>query len=340
MSESVSTDAGAAPAPAIPDGAPASLPPPNTQEGISISEAARLLRNQRRTPQQGQGGQPPAQASPESIADAMAKALGETPAEAQPGEQPPPAEVPRGVEIDGRRWDEGELRRQLSLAADYTQKTQALAEQQRQLQGQAEALAQMLPHIGPELAKLQQTLEGVQPPDESLITTDPQLYLHQQHAYHQALREQQRLLQLSAMQTQAQQQALARKVAEANDVLAKEFPSFWADPTTREAAQKEIVAWARTKGGYKDSELIGLADARHVVTMIKAMAYDRMREGTRTSAPMPTLAAPARGAPPPPPQHAAVQQAEATFNEKPNIRNAAALLTARGRTSNGSTPGY
>jgi hypothetical protein len=59
------------------------------------------------------------------------------------------------------------------------------------------------------------------------------------------------------------------------------------------------------------------------------MAYDKFVAGAKTQAPTQRLAAPVRGAPPPPAPTERIQLAEQSFGERPNIRNAAALLAAR-----------
>jgi hypothetical protein len=63
--------------------------------------------------------------------------------------------------------------------------------------------------------------------------------------------------------------------------------------------------------------------------MMKAMAYDKWVQGAKTTAPSQRLAAPVRGAPPPPAPTERISVAEQSFDQRPNIRNAAALLAAR-----------
>jgi hypothetical protein len=263
----------------------------------------------------------------------MARALG---VEAPPGAQPPPAESTPGpdIELDGRRYRADELRRLINEGGDYTKKTQALAEQQRsfgeqqrQLQMQTQALAQVLPYIQPEIARLTAALQDVPVPDRSLVESNPQEYLRQQVRFEDALREQQRLAGLNQLQSEAQARAAQQRLEQANEQLAKDFPS-WRDPKERAAWQQEIVDWALEKGGYSRDELKGLTDARHLRTMIKALQFDRWMSGAQTSAPA-SLAAPVRGMPPPPSPSAQVQQAQQAFDTKPSIRSGAALLGAR-----------
>jgi hypothetical protein len=350
----------ATPAPASNDANVVSAPPPASQSPISVSEAGRMLAAKRRQ-DAAQGQQPatrppaaqgqtappaaptapaeakPAADSPKDSYDTIAKALGLDQG-VQPADGAAPAAEPgvAGIEIDGQRLTVQQIKTALGQAQDYTRKTQELAAQRQQLQAQAEALAQVLPHIQPELQKLGQQLQGVTPPDPALVDTDPQGYLRQFAAYQQAAAEQQRLGQLSQLQQEAYQRAMTQQVEAGNKVLAEKY-EFWRDDAARAAVQRDIASWALSKGGYNRQELQGLSDPRHVENMMKAMMFDRWVEGAKTAAPRQPQTARIRGAAPPPAPAAAVADAEAAFNAAPNARNAAVLLSAQRRAAaNGS----
>ena len=374
MSES-SSSAPAAPAapaaaqPATP--APATnqnvvnAPAPASQESISLSDAGRLLARRRQEAAREAQGQPTARlnpspapagppgqltapveskpaapAAPTDSYDTIAKALGleQGAAPAAPIDGAPAAETPTdGVyTIDGHRVTAAQIRTAMGQAADYTRKTQELAQQRQQLQQQAEALATVLPHIQPELAKLGQQLQGAAPPDPRMIDTDPQGYLRQFAAYQAATAEQQRLGTLTQLQQQAYERSMSQQVEAGNKMLSEKY-EFWRDDASRSAVQRDIARWAESKGGYTRQELQGLSDPRHVESMMKAMMFDRMVEGAKTTAPKPVQTAQVRGVRPPPAAAAQVQQAEQAFEARPNARNAAALLSARRSNANGST---
>ena len=348
----------ATPAPASPTNL-VNAPPPASQEAISLSDAGRLLARRRqeaareaqnlpaptnRAAPQTAPAQPaaPAESKPDAPADSydtIAKALG-LPEGGQPtapdGTQPAPEAPVAGIEIDGQRYSQQQLRQAVLQAQDYTKKTQELAAQRQQLQQQAEALATVLPHIQPELAKLGQQLQAAPPPDHTLIESNPQEYLRQFHAYQQAAAEQQRLGTLTQLQQQAYQRAMEQQVEAGNKVLAEKY-EFWRDDAMRGLVQRDIAKWAQSKGGFTHQELQGLSDPRHVDTMLKAMMYDHMVDGTKTSAPQRPQTARVRGSPPPPAPAAAVHAAEQAFEAQPNTRNAAALLSARRSNANGSS---
>jgi hypothetical protein len=234
-----------------------------------------------------------------------------------------------GIEIEGQRYSTAQLREAVLKAGDYTKKMQEVADGRRHLQAQQEALATVLPYIQPELARLGERVQNVpQRPDPALLETNPQQYLRDRAVYEQAVEEQQRLGNLTALQQQAHNRAMEQQVAQANEALAKEFP-FWGNPQERQAAQAEIVEWATTKGGFSQDELRGLTSPHHLKAMMKAAMFDRMMAGAKTTAPTQRLAAPVRGSPPPAPISERIQQAETVFADKSNVRNAAALLAAR-----------
>jgi hypothetical protein len=366
MSETTNNSTPAAPAPAqAPDAAPASAPPPASQPGISVSEAARLLNQQRKAAApQGTPPAPPAadprvkpgearKPSPNEVAaaaaqkpaDAAPKPAAATPADGLsaldralgvPGEAPAPDAGP-AIEIEGRRYTAAQVREAISKAGDYTQKTQALAEQHRQLQAQQQALAAVLPYIQPELAKLQNVVGAeLQKPDIGLMQSDPQRYFIELHRYEQVRAEQERLGGLTRIQAEAAQRAMEQQVAAGNEQLAREFP-FWADAKERAAAQAQIVDWATNKGGFSRDELRGLTDPRALKLMMKAMQFDKWVAGARTSAPAQTTQAPVRGTAPPPAPTERVSVASEAFETKPSIRSGAALLAARrAATTNGA----
>ena len=377
MSES-SGSAPAAPAPAPAAAQPATpapatntnvvnAPAPASQESISLSDAGRLLARRRQEAAREAQGQPTARlnpspapagppgqltapveskpaapAAPTDSYDTIAKALGleQGAAPAAPDGTAPAAETPTdGVyTIDGHRVTAAQIRTAMGQAADYTRKTQELAQQRQQLQQQAEALATVLPHIQPELAKLGQQLQGAAPPDPRMIDTDPQGYLRQFAAYQAATAEQQRLGTLTQLQQQAYERSMSQQVEAGNKMLSEKY-EFWRDDASRSAVQRDIAKWAESKGGYTRQELQGLSDPRHVESMMKAMMFDRMVEGAKTTAPKPVQTAQVRGVRPPPAAAAQVQQAEQAFEARPNARNAAALFSARRSNANGSSNG-
>jgi len=340
MSESITAPADA-PAPQSGPGVANAPPPALSGEPLSISEAAREMQRRgqekRRAAAEGQpSGAAPAAAPPQAaqpaapapareVADDIAAALGLPEA---PSAEAPAESTADGFAIDGRHYSASELKSLVAAGTDYTRKTQALAEQQRQLQAQQEALQTTIPFLQPELERLQQQIQGVQMPPEELSRTDPQAYVQQLAAYNAAMQQQQRLAQLGQLSQQAHAQAMQRAVEESNRKLAEQFPQ-WSNPETRAQWQAAIAEWAVEKGQYSKDELKALVDHRHLLTMMKAMQWDRMLAGAKTAAPVSRVQTMLRGQPPPVPATAQVQNAEQAFEGRQSFRNGLALLNAR-----------
>lgn len=310
-----------------------------TQAALSVSDAARVLRNQRRAQASqpvgighNSGEAPPPLPPAEPKADepkgvaALEAALGLPPGEVSHETTEAPA--PEALELDGRRWSHDAIREQIRLAADYTQKTQALAQQTRELQAQQQALGNFLQHLQPEIEALSRRVADVPRPDPALRATDPATYWDQWAQWQDSQAELQRMAQVNAIQMQARDAAMQQAVAQANAELARKYP-FWSDPVQRREIQQDVVNWARTQG-YTDAELQQLTNARYLETLIKARFYDKHVEGLRTRAPTPTVQPTAvRGAAPPPPPAARVSAAQEAFEASPSINAGAALIGAR-----------
>ena len=359
MSESTGPASPAAPTTADTSADTSYAPPPDSRPELSVSDAARLLRNARRAqapagqpgyghnsgepapisannqPQRtdqtsgvGERGSVPA-AQPSGV-EALEAALGLKPGDVPTqGSTPAPSTPPTmaDIEIEGQRWTHSQLRDAVLMARDYTQKTQAIAEQARQLQAQQQALAAALPLIQPEIEALQRRLMDAPRPDPALRATDPAAYWDQLASWQDAQIEQQRVMQLNQMQAQARDAAMAQQVAQANAELAQKYP-FWSDPQQRQQVQHSIVAWARTQG-YTDQELQGLTNPRYLETLFKASLFDKHVASVRGQAPTSSVQVQTRGAAPPPAPAARITQAQEAFEQRPNIANAAALIAAR-----------
>lgn len=354
MSESVSVPPMGSGADVSVDAPAPVSPAPNTQPAISISDAARMLRSARPAPQQAPPAPeaPPAEepsaAPPEapprraSGVEAMERALGLKPTEAAPeGQEEAPEASAASFEFEGRRLSESELRRELSLAKDYTHKTQQLAQQQRELQDARNMLAQFLPTIAPEIQRMQAQFQQTQPPDPLLKQTNPEAYVNQMNAFYETWAHNQRYEQMQQQMNQARDAAIGKAVEEGNRYLAEKY-AFWSDPQQRGEVQQHIRRWATQEAGYSDAELDGLTNPRYLETLMKAMAYDnQMKSMPRTAAPLPVVrAAPPRGQAPPPRPVEQVSAAAAAFEAKPSWQNGAALLSAQQNAARRSGNGH
>jgi len=339
-------------------------PAPDTRPELSVSDAARMLRNHRRAqpappPGDNSGGYghnsgeapPPESARPRQAPpdpaktaqpggmSALERALGLDSGDAPAAPDNPdgsvsretqdrtPAPTPAEIELEGRRYTQAELAAAIRQSQDYTQKTQQLSAQARQLQAQQQALAAALPLIQPEIEALQRRLAEAPRPDPQLRQTDPAAYWDQLATWQDAQIEHQRVLAIQTHQAQAREAAVAQAVDQANHELAQKYP-FWSDPQQRREIQQDIISWARTQG-YTDQELHGLTSAKYLETLFKASLYDRYQSRIKPQATQPAVGHAPRGTAPPPPPAARVREATETFEQRPTVANAAALIGAR-----------
>lgn len=351
MSDSNSSSgAPAAPAPSTGE-APSGPAPleqsPKLQGGLSTEDAVRRLTESRsgapRPPQQPRREPPRTDAAPESAADPIDALIGAFRAgEGTP--EPPPRpqganghdqapDAPIRLTIDGRTQDFApeQLVNELRKAADYTRKAQQLADLNRQVTERAEAIDRMLPVLVPEIerqiaaldAQLGQVIDW-----DALARSDPAEYVRQDALFKKAQAERQRLADLNAIQAQESQAANDRRLAEGHAQLAKALPG-WDNPQTRGKLQSEMIRWGR-QVGFSDQELSGIYEPRHITTLFKAMAFDRMMSNVKTDAP-PVPNVQRRGTPPPPSRERPVTDAEKRFSESHSMRDAVAVLNARRR---------
>ena len=81
---------------------------------------------------------------------------------------------------------------------------------------------------------------------------------------------------IGQIQQSEQAQAMQQRVAQEAQKLTAILPEF-SDPTKGETVRKEIRNYGKTLG-FTDEELSNVYDSRHVVTLHKAMMYDKLQK--------------------------------------------------------------
>ena len=197
-----------------------------------------------------------------------------------------------GVELDGKEVEVPleEARKGYLRTADYTRKTQVLAEERRAISAEREQVsreraqyAQLLPALA---AQLQQAMP--QPPDETLLHTDPAEYVRQE-AYYRKQAERLAAAQfehsrIQAAQAQEQQGSLQQRVVEERGKLLDAIPE-WKDEGKRKDGLGKVLDYGK-KQGFTDEELNQAYDHRAVVAMYKAMKYDELMGGANKPKPV------------------------------------------------------
>lgn len=286
----------AAPAPA-PESAPADTGP------VKPDDLAGLFRAELEAEQAGNKPTPakapePVEAAPEPQSAPIEDAVtAEAEQQDGPATDPEPAAItaPAGMsEADkavfaklppeAQNWI---AKREAETRADYTRKTQAVAEQRKAVEA---AQAQVLERLNQYDQVLSQfTTRPPVPPDPALRQTDPvafedQLagYVHAKHVYEVATAEQARVRQERDAEAKAQMETYWQEQAQQLATLAPEL----AAGTETARNQRRAVYDYGIKSGYS-KEMMDRASALDMVTLWKAQRYDAAL-AAKTTAPKPT----------------------------------------------------
>src|SRR6056300_579713 len=179
-----------------------------------------------------------------------------------------------------------ELMQGYQLGADYTKKTQEVAEQRKAVEAEQQAIQeakQVRDTYAQRLQAIEQFLTGNEDSPQDLAEmkeNDPIGYAvkvaeltEKKEQLAQVRAEQQRL----AQQQQAeQQQYMAKHVQQEATKLSQVLPEF-SDPTKGEQIRNEIRNYGKSIG-FTDQELSQVYDSRHVLTLHKAMMYDKLQK--------------------------------------------------------------
>ena len=268
---------------------PASGSESNFQQG-SVHEAANSFFNllgDEEAPSEGQ-----AEAAPEDEVELQGE---EAPQEYEEDDsdedsnEEPDQEEPRmaRIKVNGEELElsEDELINYAQQGVDYTKKTQQLAEQRKLLEQEAHSILearQMRDAYADRLQVLAQVLSESEQTEDlaALEENDPVGYAvavakqQQKEKQMNAVRaEQNRIAQEQQAERSAQMQ---QYVAQQADILSKAMPEY-ADPVKGESLRNDMRKFAKTVG-FSDDELANVIDSRHVITLYKAMQYDKLQQ--------------------------------------------------------------
>lgn len=219
------------------------------------------------------------------------EAEGEEPdAEGQEGEEkapePPKAPEPRvlKVKVDGMEQElpEEEVVKGYSRMADYTRKTQALAEERRRFEeAEVAPVREERRYYAERLAQLEEAIQTLAPekePDWNALrsTATPEEFTAQ-FAQWQAHR--QRTERIRAEQERVQERIREeearqfRATVERERTKLRELYPEWADPEKEKAHVADLSAYAKSLG-FTDDDLAHVTDHRVVALLDKARRFD------------------------------------------------------------------
>ena len=178
-----------------------------------------------------------------------------------------------------------ELIKGYQLGADYTKKTTEVAEQRKQVEAERQAIEEAK-YARDNYAQRLQAIDNFltsQMPQEDLNLlkeNDPIGYavkiaeLSEKKEQLQAIRAEQ--ARIAQEQQSDYARAMSERVAQEASKLAQVLPEF-SDPAKGDNFRKEIRNYGKTLG-FTDEELSNVYDSRHVLTLHKAMMYDKLQK--------------------------------------------------------------
>jgi hypothetical protein len=198
-----------------------------------------------------------------------------------------PADEPRyKVKVNGQEMElpVSELIKGFQLQADYTRKTQQVAEERKAVEGEKEKLTrereEFVQQAQTDMLVLRKQLEADAKTDwQALLDSDPIGYMKAKEAA-EARREQYFQLRQTQEQVvkaleQERQEGQAAYVAEQAGILAKELPDYFGDQAKSEATTKQLREFMQGIG-YSEAEIANVNSAKDVKLLIKAMRYDQL----------------------------------------------------------------
>lgn len=253
----------------------------------ATDQIAALLTDEETEPAAGDVDQE--QSEDETAQDAVAEDAPDEDAEDTPSPDDPPAATPSIQTKDGVVWTAEEIEKGALRQADYTRKTQAVAEQRKAFEAEAEAVRAERAQYAASLTQLETVLAQQAPPmpPPELRATDPGEYAARMT---EALRYQQDQATVAYQRQQVEAKMAedaARKhteyLAAERDRLLEAAPE-WQD---REVAQKELTA-LRAEGlnrGFTEQELDSVGDHRAILLLRDAMRYRELQAAQRKAQP-------------------------------------------------------
>jgi len=177
-----------------------------------------------------------------------------------------------------------ELIKSYQLGTDYTKKSQAVAEERKAVEAERQRIEEAR-YLRDQYAERLQVIEQMlnqQPETENLDylkETDPIGYavkvaeLSQREKQLAQVRAEQ--ARIAEQQQREQQEQLGQVVQAESRKLAEVIPEY-ADPQKGETLRRELREFG-LKAGFSDQELANVYDSRAVLTLYKAMQYDKLQ---------------------------------------------------------------
>lgn len=187
------------------------------------------------------------------------------------------------VKVDGKELEvtKDELLRGYQREADYTRKTQKLAEERKQVDSEFQSVRSEREQYAQVLGQLQQKLQELQPqePDwDKLEAENPSEYSRQWTNHQRRLQQQQAVSQeqyrLGLLQ-QAEQKKHLDETLKIEAQRVKEMIPDWKDDKKLKSERGAVLEYGK-QIGFSEQELNTITDSRAVVALYKAWKFDQL----------------------------------------------------------------
>lgn len=165
--------------------------------------------------------------------------------------------------------------------ADYTRKTQEIADQRRQLETAQNGVRDQAVAYAQAYLATAQTIQGFAPTDQDIkdaYATDPMRAAELKQRQDQILQQAQHTKNLAISIHQEIQQGIRQRMAEAGQRLPEYVPE-WADLETRKTEVKAVAEYL-VQQGLNPQEIERTADPAAWAIARKAMLFDQLQKGT------------------------------------------------------------
>lgn len=207
--------------------------------------------------------------------------------EVEGNEEESEEEAPRDekfiVKVDGKEIEvpKEELIRGYQREADYTRKTQKLAEERKFVESEFQQVRAEREYTSQLIGQLQQKLQEYEPPEPDwnrLEVEDPTEYARQWTS-HQRRQQQKYAIQAEELRIAQLQNADAQKhihaTLAAETARLKEKIPEWNSPEKAKAEGKALLEYGQILG-FSEQELNTITDSRALLALHKAWKYDQM----------------------------------------------------------------
>lgn len=219
----------------------------------------------------------------EELQDESEENSEEVEAEDEDAEEEAPVETKFVVKVDGKELevDKEELIRGYQREADYTRKTQKLAEERRQVDSELKQVREEREQYAQVLSQLKQKVQEFEPaePDwDKLEAEDPVEYARQWTHFQRRQQQKAAIAQeearLNSLRQIEQEKHIKELLTAERDKLLERLPE-WKDPKKAKEERNAVLEYGK-QIGFSDQELDQVTDSRAVVALYKAWKYDQL----------------------------------------------------------------